>query len=171
MVQLVVFKDEKEAATVKELLEANNIKVEISFFPTWTYLGGARPEAQGKGMIYVEEKDVKKATAVLEKHDGKEVKMERMPIPIESPEDKLAGEIRRLRIIASYKNHFWPGVALIAAGEVVVAKAFWGISEEAYKYLLSFLGFIFILIGILCLVSSKEGRKAEKELQEKLRRA
>jgi hypothetical protein len=167
MVELVAFKDEKEAATIKTLLESNNIKVNVIFSPTWTYGGGAQPLAQGTGMIYVPEEDVKKAMSIIEEHEGKEIETERFPIPIETPEDKLAGQIRRLRVIASYKKMFWPGVVMIVCGGLASIKGFRGTSDEFLKYTLIFFGLVVFVEGIAFLISGEQANKAEKELQIK----
>jgi hypothetical protein len=165
MVELVAFNDEKEAASIKTLLESKNIKVNVIFSPTWTMGGGGSP--QGTGMICVAEEDAEKAKSILEELDDEDQDIERMPIPIETPEDKSARELRRLKVIASYKNNFWPGVVMIVFGGGVVMKTFSGISDEPMKYALMVFGFTFILVGILILVSFKQGQKAEKELQKR----
>jgi hypothetical protein len=165
MVELVAFNDEQEAASIKSLLESRNIKVSVIFSPTWTMGGGGRP--QGTGMICVAEEDVKKAMSILEELDDEDKDIGRMPVPIETPEDKLAWELRRLRTVASYKNNLWPGAVMTVFGGVVVIKALSGISDEPLKYALLVFGFTFILVGIWFLASSKQGQKAEKELEIK----
>jgi len=165
MVELVAFNDEEEAARIKTWLEAKNIKVNVIFSPTWTLGGGGLP--QGTGIICVAEEDARRALSILEEIDGEDKDIEGMPIPIETPEDKLAGQLRRLRVIASYKNNFWPGVVMIAFGGFIVIKVPSGISDEPQKYALMVFGFTSVLAGIWLLVSSRQGQKAEKELQIK----